>query len=170
METRGDGKETANIAILDGVAKVAETRARKLFIEEIGNKIDRGQRTQGYSVSLARGLEQLQKLTSPFVHHYTGDILRSLPPLRDFAILLQPTDLQEKMLKNLVERLVSKTMLEQEIIMSLVCIHPVLFIDSRIGQLLPDLLSPQVCSVGVLKIFVFNGFHIRTMRCAAPLV
>lgn len=125
-------------------SKIAESQARRLFIEEIGNKIDKGQKNKSSSESLAQGLEQLRRLTSPFVHHYTGGVLRELPPLRDFAIVFQPTALQEKMIYNLSIRMEDKTMLERECLLSLVCIHPTLFSQHNVGKTLSDLLSPEV--------------------------
>jgi len=124
--------------------KITESQARKFFIEEIGNKIDKGQKTKSSSESLAQGLEQLRRLTSPFIHHYTGGVLRALPALRDFAIMFQPTALQEKMILNLSIRMEDKTMLERECLLSLVCIHPTLFSQHNVGKTLSDLLSPEV--------------------------
>jgi hypothetical protein len=138
-------------AALEKAAKAEENYARKLFIEEIGSKIDKGQKSQGFKESLTQGLEQLHRLTSPFVNHYTGGVLRNLPPLRDFSILLKPTDLQEKMLQKLTEILVGKSMLEQECLLSLVSIHPYLFSTHTIGKLMGDLLSPQV----MIKLFSY---------------
>jgi hypothetical protein len=129
---------------MEKASKLAEAQARKIFIEEIGNKIDKGQKTKSSSESLAQGLEQLRRLTSPFIHHYTGGVLKGLPPLRDFAILFQPSALQEKMMQRLTIKMADKTMLERECLLSLVCIHPTLFCQHNVGKTLTDLLSPEV--------------------------
>lgn len=125
-------------------SKIAESQTRKFFIEEIGNKIDKGQMTKSSADSLTQGLEQLRRLTSPFVHHYAGGVLRNLPPLRDFAIMFQPAALQEKMMQRLNTEMKTKTMLERECLFSLVCIHPTLFSQHNVGKVLTDLLSPEV--------------------------
>lgn len=122
--------------------KLVDAVARKFFIEEIGNKIDKGQKTS--SDTLDQGLEQLRLLTSPFIHHYTGAVLQGLPPLRDFTIMFQPTALQEKMINKLQEKLGDKTMLERECLLSLVCIHPNLLLQHNVGRNLTDLLPQKV--------------------------
>ena len=124
-------------------AKAAEAQAKRLFIEEIGNKIDKGQLSK-YSSEYAQGLDRLRRLTTSFVHHYTGDVLRRLPPLRDFTIVLQPAALQEKMIKTLAERLKGKSLLESEGLLSLVCIHPSLLSQHSVGKTFTDLLPPEV--------------------------
>lgn len=125
--------------------KLTESQARRLFIEEIGNKIDKGQKTKSSSESLAEGLAQLRRLTSLFIHHYTGGVLKhNLLPLRDFAIMFQPTDLQERMIQSLSMRMGEKTMLERECLLSLVCIHPTLFSQHNVGKTHNDLLEPEV--------------------------
>lgn len=124
-------------------AKAAEGQAKKLFIEEIGIKIDKGLLANS-SPEYAQGLERLCRLTTPFVHHYTGGVLQDLPPLRDFTIVLQPAALQEKMLKKLFERIKDKTMLEKEGLLTLVCIHPSLLSQHNVGKTFTDLVSQEV--------------------------
>jgi hypothetical protein len=126
-------------------AKAVESQAKKLFIEEIGNKIDKGQLANS-TPEYAQGLERLRRLTTPFVHHYAGGVLRVLPPLRDFTVVLQPAALQEKMIRKLNDRMKEKTMLEREGLLSFVCIHPSLLSQHNVGKTFTDLLSPEVIS------------------------
>ena len=94
---------------------------------------------------MAEGLRLLRRLTAPFVHHYTGGVLREqLPPLREFVIVLQPRDLQQKMIANVSERMLEKGNLEREGLLSLVCIHPFLLSKHNVGKALTNLLSPEV--------------------------
>lgn len=147
IELKGDDEVEHHTAEWkEKAAKAAEVQAKKLFMEEVGNKIDKGQKGELSPGSLAQGLEQLRRLTSPFIHHYKGGVLRDLPPLRDFAIMLQPTALQVKLVQSVTRRLEDKTMLERECLLSLICIHPSLFLEHNVGKALTDLLSQEVVS------------------------
>ena len=139
-------KERSATELKTKAAKTAESQAaKKFFIEEIGNKIDRGQLEKASLGCLAQGLQLLRRLTSPFVHHYTGGVLRDkLLPLREFAVVLQPAGLQEKMIKKVAERMLGKNNLEREGSLSLVCIHPSLLAKHSVGKTLTDLLPPEV--------------------------
>ncbi|XP_024365304.1 uncharacterized protein [Physcomitrium patens] len=166
IELKGDDEVEHHTAEWkEKAAKAAEVQAKKLFMEEVGNKIDKGQKGELSPGSLAQGLEQLRRLTSPFIHHYKGGVLRDLPPLRDFAIMLQPTALQVKLVQSVTRRLEDKTMLERECLLSLICIHPSLFLEHNVGKALTDLLSQEEMNevatnrdpeVGVKTRFVIN--------------
>ncbi|KAG0579855.1 hypothetical protein KC19_4G129000 [Ceratodon purpureus] len=146
-------------------AQVAEQAARKLFIDEIGNKIDREQLAKSSPEGLAQGLKLLRRLTTPFVHHYTGGVLREqLPPLREFVIVLQPGALQKKVIAKVAERILEKNNLEREGLMSLVCIHPYLLLQHSVGKNFTDVLPQEEVmqaamedpEVGVKTRFVLN--------------
>lgn len=144
-----DESERSTAEWKERAAKAAEAQAKKLFGEEIGNRIDKGQLASS-TPEYAQGLERLRRLTTPFVHHYAGGVLRDLPPLRDFTIVLQPAALQEKMIKNVSNRMQDKTMLEREGLLSFVCIHPCLLSSHNVGKTFTDLLSPEVTSPSIL--------------------
>ncbi|KAG0616438.1 hypothetical protein M758_5G115600 [Ceratodon purpureus] len=158
-----DESERSTAEWKERAAKAAEAQAKKLFGEEIGNRIDKGQLASS-TPEYAQGLERLRRLTTPFVDHYAGGVLRDLPPLRDFTIVLQPAALQEKMIKNVSNRMQDKTMLEREGLMSFVCIHPCLLSRHNVGKTFTDLLSPEEMdqaatddpAVGVKTRFIMN--------------
>ena len=142
--------------------------AKKLFIEEVGNKIDRGQLAKSSPERLAEGINRLRRLTTSFVHHYTGAMLQEqLPPLREFAIVLQPTALQEKMIKKVVERTQEKSNLERQGLLSLVCIHPSLISLHFAGEALDTDLQEMVAedpAGGVKTRFVINLLEVLESR------
>ncbi|BFI24385.1 DNA repair and recombination protein RAD54 and RAD54-like protein [Marchantia polymorpha subsp. ruderalis] len=112
---------------IEDVTKEAEKIARKLFVEEVGLKIEQGQSSKARSDDLDYGLERLGALTTEFVHHHTGGVLEALPGLRDFAVILKPTQQQSSILE-LLQKYFHKPnqYLEREIAVSQTSIHPIL--------------------------------------------
>ncbi|GFP84933.1 snf2 domain-containing protein classy 3 [Phtheirospermum japonicum] len=71
-------------------------------------------------------LKKLRSMIEPFVHINKGGILeKTLPGMRDFLILLKPTDLQKKLLQKNIEPHPGK-FFEQEHLASLISVHPAL--------------------------------------------
>lgn len=106
--------------------ELKEKIARRYFVEEIAKKIN----TRS---SMERGAcrQLLKSLTEDFIDVYKGDVLNSLPGLKIYNVMLRPTPLQEKLLKNIEEKISSKngSTLELEVVVSVVSIHPSLFKD-----------------------------------------
>lgn len=68
------------------------------------------------------GLKKLRSMIEPFVHIHKGGILqKALPGMRDYLIILKPTDLQRKLVQNIAR--VDK-FLEQAYLESLISVHP----------------------------------------------
>ncbi|KAG6547536.1 hypothetical protein Mapa_010984 [Marchantia paleacea] len=112
---------------MEQVTKEAERIARKLFVEEVGMKIEQGQSSKARSDDLDYGLERLGALTTEFVHHHTGGVLAALPGLRDFAVILKPTQQQCSILELLQKNFHKPNQyLEREIAVSQTSIHPML--------------------------------------------
>lgn len=123
-----DNKLADEELAMEAVTEAAEKKARKLFVEEIGMKIEEGQLLKGSEV-LQHGLQRLQRLTTEFVHHHTGEVLSCLPGLRDFGIVLKPTPLQCSLLEIVEQRFHRpEEYLKREIAVSETSIHPKLLI------------------------------------------
>ncbi|KAL2651153.1 hypothetical protein R1flu_019281 [Riccia fluitans] len=122
----GDGHSNLKKLLeMEEVTKAAENRARRVFVEEVGMKIEQGQSRKGHSDQLDFGLERLGSLTTHFVHHHTGGVLATLPGLRDFAVILKPTQRQCHLLESIEKTFCKPTQyLERETAVSYISIHP----------------------------------------------
>ena len=67
-------------------------------------------------------LQDLQELTSLFVHYYKGDVLKNLPGLVYFTVKLNVNDKQRGALSKL-QHFVGNRM-SRDIMSATVCIHP----------------------------------------------
>ncbi|CAM6090780.1 unnamed protein product [Calypogeia fissa] len=113
---------------VEEVTEASERKARKLFVEEIGMKIEEGHLCK-WSAGLQHGenagLQMLQRLTENFIHHHPGEVLACLPGLRDFGILLKPPTLQSSLLEVVDKRFdIEDEHLKREIAVSVASIHP----------------------------------------------
>lgn len=67
-------------------------------------------------------IEELRKMIEPFVHVHRGTILQeNLPGLKDSVVVLQPSDLQKRLLESIQER---NNPLEVGHLVSLISVHP----------------------------------------------
>ncbi|MCO5587352.1 hypothetical protein L7F22_041301 [Adiantum nelumboides] len=113
-------------SILDiGTEEEVEARARKLFMDKIGKTLENGQRKRGKILEVA--IKRLRSMTQSFVHYYAGEVLQSLPGLRDYTILLKTSPMQEKLLHEIAKAWDRGNSLDFEYIVSSICIHPYLF-------------------------------------------
>ena len=75
-------------------------------------------------------LQDLQELTSLFVHYYKGDVLENFPGLVDFIVKLKVNDKQRGALRKL-QHFVGNRM-SRDKMSAVVCMHPLLdFYHSR---------------------------------------
>ncbi|KAI5079211.1 hypothetical protein GOP47_0006882 [Adiantum capillus-veneris] len=112
--------------ILDiGTEEEVEARARRLFMDKIGKTLENGQRKRGKILEGA--IKRLRSMTRSFVHYYAGEVLQSLPGLKDYTILLKTSPMQEKLLHEIAKAWDRGNSLDFEYIVSIVCIHPYLF-------------------------------------------
>ncbi|XP_057807501.1 SNF2 domain-containing protein CLASSY 4-like isoform X2 [Salvia miltiorrhiza] len=124
---------------------IADVLARKkLFGKTVvaknmsSSRKHKGEHWQSSMISedVDRAVEYLKTCMSPFVHLHKGDILQqSLPGLRDCIVLLKPPTLQN----SLIERLQSSNNFIFQHKVSLISVHPYLFLhcetteDAKIG-------------------------------------
>ncbi|KAL3700560.1 hypothetical protein R1sor_018582 [Riccia sorocarpa] len=122
----GDGhSDLKKLLEMEEVTKAAEHRARKFFVEEVGMKIEQGQSSKGHSDQLDFGLARLGSVTTDFVHHHSGEVLSTLPGLRDFAVILKPTERQCHLLESFEKSFGKRAQyLWREIGLSYISIHP----------------------------------------------
>ncbi|KAL0723913.1 hypothetical protein Bca4012_038512 [Brassica carinata] len=86
----------------------------------------RGKRALGDEIN-NRGIEELKAVMLPFVHVHKGSILqKSLPGLRECVVVLNPPDLQRKVLESIevTHNQKTKNVFETEHKLSLVSVHP----------------------------------------------
>ncbi|MCO5596958.1 hypothetical protein L7F22_051029 [Adiantum nelumboides] len=98
----------------------AELRLRKIFMEEIGTKLEGKVQEAGGDDNFRNAIEQLRATMAPFVHFYAGDILKSLPGIKEFIVVLQATSLQ----MSLSTQIKQQTFLETAL-----SIHPSLLLN-----------------------------------------
>lgn len=71
-------------------------------------------------------LRQLRALIDPFVHIHKGTVLQeALPGLKNFLVILKPTELQQVLLRSIQKK---RPSLEMEYIESLISVHPSLML------------------------------------------
>ncbi|KAI5655755.1 hypothetical protein M9H77_32942 [Catharanthus roseus] len=74
-------------------------------------------------------VEELRAMMDPFVHVHKGTILQeSLPGLRDTLVVLNPTDLQQKLLTRIPE----DCFLERMHLLSMISVHPSLVAQNKL--------------------------------------
>ncbi|KAI5655811.1 hypothetical protein M9H77_32998 [Catharanthus roseus] len=74
-------------------------------------------------------VEELRAMMDPFVHVHKGTILQeSLPGLRDTLVVLNPTDLQQKLLTRIPE----DCFLERVHLLSMISVHPSLVAQNKL--------------------------------------
>ncbi|KAL3717952.1 hypothetical protein ACJRO7_003136 [Eucalyptus globulus] len=98
-----------------------ESRARKFFIDNIGNKINSSNNEERI-----QGLNMLRNMTSGFIDNYEAGNSDTLPGLQSYTLLMNPTDIQQHVLLKL-HRIMSKYHgypLELELLITLGSIHP----------------------------------------------
>ncbi|CAN7065097.1 unnamed protein product [Brassica rapa subsp. trilocularis] len=86
----------------------------------------RGKKALGDKIN-NRGIEELKAVMLPFVHVHKGSILqKSLPGLRECVVVLNPPDLQRKVLESIevTHNQKTKNVFETEHKLSLVSVHP----------------------------------------------
>ena len=105
-----------------------EARSRKLFLEEIGSKLDKSNEEEFRS-----GIKKYRSITASFVHSYDGAILNMLPGLKESVVLLQATRLQENILNEVKKKLQLQTLIS-EYLDTLINIHPSLLLQVRIPR------------------------------------
>lgn len=97
-----------------------ERLARKLFVEEIGQKIEsevEEERKQGFNL--------LNKTTSEFIDSHDGDASVDLPGLHIYTIMLKSTDIQTEILTKLQNSISDKRFhFELELLITVGSIHP----------------------------------------------
>lgn len=97
-----------------------ERLARKLFVEEIGQKIesvDEEERREGFNL--------LNKTTNVFIDSHDGDRSDALPGLQIYTILLTSTDIQKETLTKLQNFITQKRCpLDLELLITVGSIHP----------------------------------------------
>ncbi|GAB4857730.1 hypothetical protein Ancab_015637 [Ancistrocladus abbreviatus] len=108
LDTILSGRDPRNLPIKD--ARKRARRHRRAFVSTLTNDDD---------------LEQLRARIRPFVHVHKGNILqKTLPGLRDFVVVLQPTCWQRKLLQHCFESY--KKGLTMDYRTSLISLHPYL--------------------------------------------
>lgn len=116
-------------------------------------------------------VEKLRAMMDPFVHVHKGNILQeSLPGLRDTLILLNPTEIQKKLLPKIPDN--NNNIFEKGYLVSLVSVHPYLvsqheeFSDQR--SMLEQLeMSPEA---GVKTQFVIEMVRLSNARDEKVLI
>ncbi|ESQ45924.1 hypothetical protein EUTSA_v10010079mg [Eutrema salsugineum] len=86
----------------------------------------RGKRALGNEIN-NRGIEELKTVMLPFVHVHKGSILqKSLPGLRECVVVLNPPELQKRVLESIevTHNQKTKNVFETEHKLSLVSVHP----------------------------------------------
>ncbi|KAG2324120.1 hypothetical protein Bca52824_006854 [Brassica carinata] len=96
----------------------------------------RGKRALGDEIN-NRGIEELKAVMLPFVHVHKGSILqKSLPGLRECVVVLNPPDLQRKVLESIevTHNQKTKNVFETEHKLSLVSVHPSLVSHCKLTE------------------------------------
>lgn len=97
-----------------------ERLARKLFVEEIGQKIEsinEDERRQGFNL--------LNRTTNGFIDSHDGDRSDSLPGLQIYTVMLASTDMQKETLTKLQNFITQKRCpLDLELLITVGSIHP----------------------------------------------
>jgi DNA repair and recombination RAD54-like protein len=104
-----------------------EARSRKLFLEEIGSKLDITNEEE-----FRNGMKKYRSITRSFVHSYDGEILNILPGLKESVVLLQITRMQEDLL-NEVKKLRLRSVIS-DYVDTLINIHPSLLLEVEIPR------------------------------------
>eukprot|EP01018_Ginkgo_biloba_P034558 Gb_09974 [translate_table: standard] len=123
--------------------KMKESRLRRLFMGEIGNKIQNGEE------EFDQCLQKFRSMTDDFVHCYEGKVLNSLPGLRDFTVILRLSSLQQTILEKIskANNLQRASNFEFETMVSSVSIHPSLYSDFGSKQLASSIDFPRMKAV-----------------------
>ncbi|KAI5067502.1 hypothetical protein GOP47_0018030 [Adiantum capillus-veneris] len=158
-----------------------EAELRKIFMEEIGNKLEGKVQEAGGDDDFRHAIEQLQAIMAPFVHFYNGDILKSLPGIKEFIVVLQATNLQVSL---------STQIKQQTFLETALSIHPSLLLkwkgeirtfveldelqairgDASQGPKVKFILDlAECCHLLKEKLLIFSQF-IKTMELVAELL
>ncbi|GAB2296651.1 hypothetical protein Dimus_030762 [Dionaea muscipula] len=84
----------------------------------------KGKRAFLYTMDSDVRLEELRVKMKPFVHLHKGDVLKTLPGIRDMVVVLQPSGLQRKLLEQCQER--CKRGIDMDHMIALISLHPCL--------------------------------------------
>lgn len=97
-----------------------ERLARKLFVEEIGQKIE-----SSNEEDRKRGFNLLSKTTNGFIDSHDGDASHALPGLQIYTLMLRSTDVQKEILTKLQNSITQKRCpLDLELLITVGSIHP----------------------------------------------
>ncbi|KAH6558323.1 hypothetical protein KP509_1Z068800 [Ceratopteris richardii] len=110
-----------------------ESIACKIFMEEIGNRLEDEADRSGSDNGFKNAIEKLRALTAPFIHIYNGDLLKTLPGVREFIVYLQATSLQV----SLSTQIKNQTFLETSL-----SVHPSLLLKWK-GAGLPSCVNAK---------------------------
>ncbi|KAJ3699562.1 hypothetical protein LUZ61_003267 [Rhynchospora tenuis] len=129
--TELDNVELDNVKRRGRKPKNEEKHAQRLFVENIGNKIQSHDR-----IERKHGFDLLRKITSGFINAFNGEKLQNLPGLETYTIFLQCTKPQEKILQKLQNsyKTRSRYPLEIEFLVSVGAIHPCLVNTSKAAK------------------------------------
>ncbi|KAJ1255781.1 hypothetical protein BS78_K163000 [Paspalum vaginatum] len=105
------GRETRN----------QEKLARRIFVERVGQKIESGSRDDRMD-----GISLLNDLTHGFIDSFEGTEDNNLPGIREYALFMRPTEVQEEVMAKLQKPLSGNTRypLEYELLITIASIHP----------------------------------------------
>ncbi|KAJ4753871.1 DNA repair and recombination protein RAD54-like [Rhynchospora pubera] len=129
--TELDNVELDNVKRRGRKPKNEEKHAQRLFVENIGNKVQSQDR-----IERKYGFDLLRKMTSGFINAFNGEKLQNLPGLETYTIFLQCTKTQEKILQTLQNscKTRSRYPLEIEFLVSVGAIHPCLVSTSKAAK------------------------------------
>ncbi|RDX72427.1 SNF2 domain-containing protein CLASSY 1, partial [Mucuna pruriens] len=137
-----------------------ESRARKMFLDNIAKKID-----SGIGKERMRGLNMLREITNGFIDVYESANFENVPGLQIYTLLMHTTHMQREILLKLHTRMVecSGYPLELELFITLGSIHPWLVkqphLDVKIGSKVKFVLSLVFRVMEREKVLIFCHNH-----------
>ncbi|CAD6202206.1 unnamed protein product [Miscanthus lutarioriparius] len=140
---------------MSGMAMRSKTISEKVFYELIEENLQKDSKTMRVMI-----IQNLRKLTENILHYYQGEILKELPGLVDFTVLLNMSSKQEDIIKGLA----GLKRFEAHAKCNAVSLHPCLkdvkIVDKKNRNISKRMMDSIVCGIdisdGVKAKFIHN--------------
>ncbi|WVZ67175.1 hypothetical protein U9M48_016294, partial [Paspalum notatum var. saurae] len=156
--------------------KHQEEVARRAFVERVGQKIESGSKDERMD-----GISLLNELTHGFIDSFEGTEENNLPGIREYALFMRPTEVQEEVMAKLVQVPLSgnntRYPLDYELLITIASIHPWLIKTTKCAStyFTPEEVSrvekyERSFAVGCKAKFVMDLLHKASFRGERVLI